>query len=485
MIRRRLAGLLALPLLGALAATLPPPRAARADEPASGAAADGTGMGEAAVVRKVLPTVVNITAHALPKSETAGMDASASGGGDSFEYVASAGSGFVVDPDGVILTNWHVVAGAYEIFVTFADGTRYDAEILNAARIIDLALLKIDAGHKLQAVTWGDSEKVEVGDDVLAIGNPLGIGTSVSRGIVSALHRNISDTPYDDFIQTDAAINHGNSGGPLFDMKGEVIGVDSAIISPTSANAGLGFALPAYQAEFVIDQLKKYGWVRPGWLGLKIQDVTPDMAHAMGLSNTRGAVVAWVWPDGPAEKAGLRPGDVIFRFEEDHPADERRLLRDITGNPPGRKVSLGVIRAGQTIDVATTLGEWPRMAWEEANAPLKVAPPHWVIPADLGIKATALTDKLRTDREMPATVTGALVLDVAHGTDAARRGVAPGDVIMQVGDVAVGSDTALLAQIQAVRQGGHDMAMFLIFPKDKGKTGFASPKWVPLRVSAG
>ena len=402
----------------------------------------------------------------------------------SFEFNSSAGSGFVVDPDGVILTNWHVVAGAYEIFVTFADGTRLDAEVLNAARIIDLALLKVKADHPLQAVTWADSSKVEIGDAVLAIGNPLGIGTSVSQGIVSALHRNISDTPYDDFIQTDAAINHGNSGGPLFNAHGEVIGVDSAIISPTAANAGLGFALPAYQAVFVIDQLKKYGWVRPGWLGLKIQDVTPDMAKAMGLPRSQGSIVAWISPDGPAEKAGLRVGDVITRFEADAPPDERALLRDISGSAPGRAVTLGVIRDGKQLEVPATLAEWPRMMWEEVNAPLKVTPPHWVIPPNLGIKTTVLTDMLRTENHIPDGPKGVLVTEVSHSTDAARRGVMPGDVIMQIGDVPIDSEEKLLEQVGIVRKAGRELAMFLIFPKNKGASAFASPKWVALRVGS-
>ncbi len=459
----------------ALAFSVSPPPAAEAQEAA---------MSQAELIRKLLPSVVNITAHARANAETSPMSVSAPDAGDSFEFKSSAGSGFVVEPNGVILTNWHVVAGAYEIFVTFSDGTRADAEVLDAARLIDIALLKVKTDKPLQAVKWGESENVQVGDSVLAIGNPLGIGTSVTRGIVSALHRNISDTPYDDFIQTDAAINHGNSGGPLFDLKGEVIGVNSAIISPTAANAGLGFALPAYQAEFVMDQLKKYGWVRPGWLGLKIQDVTADIARAAGLPQPRGSIVAWVSKDGPAEMAGLHVGDIIVRFEEDQPADERALLRDISGSAPGRTVVLGLVRGGKEIQLPVTLAEWPRMAWEEINAPLKVSPPHWIIPADLGITTAPLTMELRVANGLPAGPKGALITDVKHNTDAARRGLMPGDVILQVGDVAIENQAALLREIAVVRKGGRDMANFLIFPKEKGKTAFPSPKWVPLRVSA-
>jgi serine protease Do len=475
MIRRRLVGPLLTLLLVSGGLGGQPPRA-RADEPVA--------MSQAELVRKVLPTVVNILAHARPSDETSSMNASAPAGSDTFEFKSSAGSGFVVDPDGTILTNWHVVAGAYEIFVTFADGKRYDAQVINAARLVDLAVLKIDAGHPLQAVVWADSDKVEIGDPVLAIGNPLGVGMTVTRGIVSALHRNISDTPYDDFIQTDAALNHGNSGGPLFDARGDVIGVDSALISPTAANAGLGFALPSNQASFVVTQMMKYGWVRPGWLGIKIQDVTPDIAHAMRLGEPHGSVVAWVSPDGPAAAAGLRAGDVVTGFQDDHPADERALLREIAASPPGRQVTLGVIRAGKEIALSATLAEWPRMRWEAVNAPLKVSPPHWVIPADLGIKAATLTEKLKVESAMPAPVTGAIVLDVAHGTDAARRGLAPGDVIMQIGDRPIDSDQTLFAQIDAARKAGQDMAMFLIFPKDKGQSAFPSPKWIPLRLIA-
>jgi serine protease Do len=460
----------------ALAAGVGLPPAARAQDPM---------VNQADLIRKLLPSVVNITAHARPTQETSAMSASSDTDGETFEFKSSAGSGFVIDPSGVILTNWHVIVGAYEIFVTFSDGTRLEADVLNAARLVDLALLKVKPDAPLQAIKWAAHGKAQVGDSVLAIGNPLGIGTSVTRGIVSALHRNISDTPYDDFIQTDAAINHGNSGGPLFDLEGEVVGVNSAIISPTASNAGLGFALPAYQAEFVIDQLKKYGWVRPGWLGIKIQDVTPDIARAIGLPQPHGSIVAWVSANGPAEKAGLRVGDVITRFEEDRPEDERALLRDISGSAPDRTVTLGLMRQGKEMELQATLGEWPRMAWEEINAPLKVAPPHWIIPADLGIAMTTLTDQLRAENDLPAGPKGALVTDVKHNTDAARRGLAPGDVILQVGDVAVDSAAAVLSAVATVRKGGHDMANFLVFPKNKGGTAFPAPKWLPLRVSAG
>ena len=454
--------------------------------PVRPAAAGGleTPPGQAELIRTLLPSVVNITAH-VPPAAAPDPAMAADSTSDAFEVKTASGSGFVIDPAGTILTNWHVVAGAYEVFVTLNDGTRLDAEVVDAARLIDLAILKVKPDHPLQAVTWADSDTVQVGDSVLAIGNPLGIGMSVSGGIVSALHRNISDTPYDDFIQTDAAINHGNSGGPLFNLKGQVIGVDSAIISPTAANAGLGFALPANQATFIIEQLKKYGWIRPGWLGMKIQDVTDEIARAMGLPQARGSVVSWVAPGSPAVAAGLRPGDVIVRFEEDHPADERALLRDISGSPPGRQVTLGIIRAGRSMELPVTLGEWPRMAWEQANAPLRVAPPQWKIPDDLGIRLAPLTDADRNDNNLPLGQTGAVVADVSHGTDVARRGLAPGDIILQVGDTAIDGQAALVGQVTAARSAGHDFAVLLVVAKKKPGSNYPSAKWLAVRIGTG
>jgi len=217
---------------------------------------------QAELVRSLLPTVVNITAHSEVSAKTAAMSASARQSKPSFEIKTAVGSGFVVEPSGVIATNWHVVDGAYEIFVTFSDGARAKARVMGAARVIDIAILKAEVGHPLTAVRWGDSSKVQIADPVLAIGNPLGVGLSVTAGIVSALNRNIMDTPVDNFIQTDAPINHGNSGGPLFNEKGEVIGINAALVSPTTAFSGLGFAIPSIDARFIIDRLMHSSWVR-------------------------------------------------------------------------------------------------------------------------------------------------------------------------------------------------------------------------------
>jgi serine protease Do len=442
---------------------------------------------QAALIRGLLPTVVNISAHAVVKPDTTTMRASSNVPSEGVQIKYSAGSGFVVDPSGVIVTNWHVVDGAYEIFVTFSDGSRLKADLFNAARIIDIALLKVDAGHPLQAARWGDSAKVQVGDPVLAIGNPLGVGMSVTAGIVSALNRNINDTPYDDFIQTDAAINHGNSGGPLFDLHGEVIGVNSALISTTSASAGLGFAIPSRDAQFIVDRLIHFGWVRPGWLGVKIQEVTPELADALAMAEPKGAIVAWVVEGGPAAKAGLQLGDVIVRFADEEPSDERALLRDIAASIPGRQVTLGLLRAGKPVDLPVTLAEWPKMQWEQRDAPIKVEQPRWTIPPDLGIKVTPLTQQLAQEHAIaptPRTDKAVYVTGVEPDSDAARRGVAVGDLILQVGTAPIGNADEYQREVDRARAEKRDYAMVLVLPKTQADpaTKWPGPKWLALRV---
>jgi serine protease Do len=443
----------------------------------------------AALVRSLIPMVVNITARAEVPEDSAPLEASSSQTSSettTYQIKTSAGSGFVIDPSGYIATNWHVVAGAYEVWVTFSDGERAKADVTNAARLVDLALLKVDVGHTLPAVKWGDSSKVQVGDPVLAIGNPLGIGISVSGGIVSALNRNIMDTPYDDFIQTDAAINHGNSGGPLFNLAGEVIGLNSAIISPTSANAGLGFALPSNDTHWVYDRLIHREYGRPGWLGVKIQQVTPDMALGLGKPDLQGSIVAWVLPGGPAEKAGLHIGDVILRLDGTVPTDERALLRMLAEGKPGTNVTLGILRAGNELTLAATLVEWPRMNWEERDGLIKAAAPHFNIPHDLGIAVMPLTPQMRAENEIVPEASGALVTGVTQNTDAARRGVRPGDVVMEVNDTPVRDSAALQEAIDQAREAKRNFALFLILPKVSAASTTKSPgpKWLALRVAA-
>jgi serine protease Do len=441
---------------------------------------------QAELIRRLIPSVVNITAR-TEVAETFDPGQAGSASADAgYQIQVNAGSGFVIDPAGLIITNWHVVTGAFEITVTFADGTRTPAELAGAARVVDLALLKVNVGHPLPAVRWGDSSKVQVGDSVLAIGNALAVGMSVSAGIVSALNRNISDTPVDDFIQTDAAINHGNSGGPLFNMAGEVIGVNSAIVSPTAASAGLGFAMPSDDVRYVIDHLMKRGAdARPGWLGVKIQAVTPEIAEANGFPDTKGAIVAAVMPDGAGQKAGLRPGDVILTLNGEAPSDERSLLRLITMSKPGTEVTLGVRRFGQQLEVKATLDSWPQTLWERNAAPPRTGL-HLTIPRDLGLAVASMTEAERARRRaFGHVVDGVLVTRVAPRTDAARRGVEVGDVIMQVGAEPVRSPEALQGAIDRARAEGHRFAALLLLPQEQptAPTQFPGPKWVTLQIA--
>jgi serine protease Do len=263
------------------------------------------------LIQRLLPTVVNITVRKDVAPPPGAQAASASSGSD--DTKSYVGPGFVIDPSGTIATNYHVVENAFEIEVTFSDGTTLPATLLHASRLADLAVVQVKPDHPLTPVQWGDSTRLNVGDQVLAVGNPLGIGLSVSAGIVSGLNRDVQDSPYNHYIQTDAAINHGNSGGPLFDMTGHVVGVDTALVSLTEASAGLGLAIPSDAAEFVIGRLMQYGCVRPGWIGIKIQQVTLELARAMGMQRPQGSIVSWITPGGPAEHASIAVGDVILK----------------------------------------------------------------------------------------------------------------------------------------------------------------------------
>ena len=475
--RRSVPGVLA---AAAVAATLLGAAPARAQEMM---------LGQAELVRNLLPSVVNITARAQISAPDRDSTQAAQQT-QQFEIRVNAGSGFVVDPDGIILTNWHVVDGAFEIYATFSDGSRSKAVVVNAARLVDLALLKVEADHKLTAVTWGDSGHVQIGDPVLAIGNPLGVGLSVTAGIVSALNRNLMDTPYDDFIQTDAPINHGNSGGPLFDLKGEVIGVNTALISPTSGSAGLGFAIPSNDAHFVIDRLMHYGWVRPGWVGIKIQGVTPEMATAMGMQEPQGSIVAWVVAGGPAAAAGIQVGDVIMQFNDTTPTDDRDLLRRIAASAPGEHITMGLLRDGRKLEVQVALSEWPKMQWEERDAPIRSAPPAWRVPSDLGLSVEPLTDAYIAKNGLPPAARGAqgvVITAIEKDVEPLRQGLAVGDVIMRIGETPVGNAAQMQQAIDQVRDAHRQFALFLVLPKNASDKGsrFPGPKWLALRVAPG
>ncbi len=439
--------------------------------------AQGETAANPGLVRGLLPSVVGITGHVA--------DTAKASPGKPFEIKNAVGSGFVIDPSGIIVTNWHVLSDCYEIFVTFADGKTVKAEVLNAARVIDIALLKVEAGHPLTPAHWGDSAKVQIGDPVLAIGNPLGVGLSVTSGIVSALNRNIMDTPYDDFIQTDAPINHGNSGGPLFNAAGDVVGINTALVSDTTSSAGLGFAIPSNDAKSVVERLTHFGWVRPSFAGMKLQSLTPEMAMALGQTEPHGSIVAQVIPNGPAAQAGIRVGDLVVSFNGHQPADDRELLRDIANAPAGQPIPVGIVRNGQPMEVMAALAEWPKMAWEQRDGPLKVPEPRWNIPDDLGLKVRPLTKDLRAQNGLSAGQPGVLIASVTPGADAMRSKVVAGDVLVRIGDAAIASAADLQRAIDGARAEGKAYVLALLLQKAAASPGAKepAPKWLALRVA--
>ncbi len=447
---------------------------------AAPAMADDVSASRSELIRRLLPTVVNIAVRkevAEPQANTASAKVPADNSG---EVKAFVGSGFIIDPAGVIVTNYHVVEDAFEITVTLNDGTILPGKLLHASRLADLALLQVQAGHALSPIKWGDSNKLRVGDQVFAIGNPLGLGTSVSGGIVSGLNRDAMESPYDDFIQTDAAINHGNSGGPLFNMEGEVVGVDAAMVSPTESFSGLGLAIPSDDARFVIDRLIKYGWVRPGWMGIKVQQVTREIAEAMGASQPAGTLVAWVMPDSPAAKAGLAIGDVIIKYGDDTPSDDRALLRDIGQTDVGDTVQVVVLRQGVQQGFPVTIEPWPRAKWEERDAPTAAMLPKAMIPPDLGLTLATIDKSQRAKLGLEDGLNGVLINAVQPNSDAARRGAVAGDIILRVQDKIVADPADAQHAIATARSEQRPFVMMLVLPKVRTVPG---PRWVTLRLS--
>ncbi|WP_339834475.1 DegQ family serine endoprotease [uncultured Parvibaculum sp.] len=357
------------------------------------------------------------------------------------QRVQSLGSGFVIDPAGVIITNNHVIDGADRIEVVFMDGTTLPATLTGRDPKTDIAVLKVESQTPLPHVELGDSSRARVGDWVIAIGNPFGLGGTVTAGIISALNRDIHAGNYDDFIQTDASINRGNSGGPLFDMQGRVVGVNSAIISPSGASVGIGFAVPTSTVRPIVEQILEHGETRRGWIGVRIQTVTPEIADSLGLAPARGALIAGLSDDGPAAAAGIEPGDIVLSFDGRNIAAMRDLPRIVAETGIGRTVDVEIYRGGRTIGVKVTVA---RLDESEAAA---AAPPADTAPAParmvvLGLSLAELTATTREGFDIDPETRGVLVTDVDPLSGAAEKGVRPGDVIVQIAqrDVATPAD---------------------------------------------
>jgi serine protease Do len=383
--------------------------------------------------------------------------------------VTGQGSGFIIDAAGYIVTNNHVVGEAEKVRVELADGRELQAKVVGSDPQTDLALLKVEAGQPLPALQWGDSDRLRVGEWVLAMGNPFGLGGSATVGIVSARGRQIGAGPYDDFIQTDAPINPGNSGGPLFDASGQVIGINTAIFSPNGASAGIGFAVPSALARQVVDQLKANGRVERGWLGVSMQRMDEEMATAVGAPDRKGALVAGVQPGSPAEKAGLQPGDVILGFDGRPIQAPRDLAEAVAAAKPGTESKLTVLREGERIERAVSTGRPPgaRMAAAEERG-------GGAAVEDTG--GPALGVKLAKNARGP----GAVVAEVVPDSVAGERGLRAGDVILRAGGRAVEAPEDVVKAVRAARQ--EKRAAIALQVDRQGERAFVA---VPLQAAGG
>lgn len=396
--------------------------------------------------------------------------------------VSSLGSGFVIDgTEGLIVTNNHVIDGADEIIVNFHDGTKLTVEkVLGKDVKSDIALLKVNPKKPLVDVKFGSSTALEVGDWVLAIGNPFGLGGSVSVGIISAKSRDINSGPYDDYLQTDAAINKGNSGGPLFNMDGEVVGVNTAIISPTGGSIGIGFAVPSDTVVAVVDQLKQYGETRRGWLGVKIQTVTDDIAETLSVPESRGALVSAVTPGSPAAQGGLETGDVIMKFDGKEVTTMRGLPKIVAQTQIGKTVDVEVLRKGATKTLQIKVGLLQdevagesKPEDEESDSP-QGAPP--IVSEVIGLKLVPLTDEIRRKYGLDEKVTGAVIDDIDPDSPAAQKGLKPGDVVVEAGQNPVSNPDDVVKSVDKVKKSGRK-AILLRVEDGKGDLRFVA---VPL-----
>ncbi len=349
------------------------------------------------------------------------------------------GSGFIIDDKGLIVTNNHVIAGASSITVVLHDGKSLQAKLVGSDAKTDLALLKVKTDIKLKAVSWGDSDEVKVGNWAMAIGNPFGLVNTVTVGIVSARARDINAGPFDDFIQTDASINRGNSGGPLFNLKGKVIGVNTAIYSPSGGSVGIGFAIPSALAENIVEQLEEHGRTIRGWLGVRIQTVTEDLASSLGLDRPYGALVASVIPNSPAEKSGIKPGDIILDFNGSEVTEMRKLPRLVAETKVNSKSNVTIWRNEKKKSLKVVIAEMKEEIKEVKESKDSIAPD--TLQNDyfeqLGLTLSSINQDIRMRQNIPENVSGLLVTKVEQNTDAEIKGIRPGDIIQQINQSSV------------------------------------------------
>ncbi len=376
--------------------------------------------------------------------------------------VNSMGSGFIVDPKGLIVTNNHVIADAVSIQVHMQDGTLLKAELVGHDPKTDLAVIRVKPDKDLPAVAFGDSDKARIGQWVVAIGNPFGLGGSVSLGIVSARNRDISAGPYDDYLQTDAAINKGNSGGPLFTLDGQVVGINTAIFSPTGGSVGIGFSVPSNTARRVVDQLVKFGETRRGWLGVKLQVLTPDIAEGMGMTKPHGALIADVTAGGPGEKGGLKAGDVVIAFDGQNIEDSKALRLVVAETEVGKEIDVKVLRDGKEQSVKVTLGRLEEGEKLVAKQDTEKNKPAVATATALGMTLSDITDELRGKFKLADKSAGVVVTDVAADSSAADKGIVAGDVIQEAGGKKVETAADVSAAIEQATKDGKSSVLVLV-----------------------
>jgi len=422
------------------------------------------------LVDKLLPAVVNIATTQVVDQP---------GGSQEFEEFfrefferrgeppqhrreSSLGSGFIIDSSGYIVTNHHVIEGADEITVLLHDGSSLEAEVIGSDEKTDLAVLKVSNGGPLPSAEWGDSDETRIGDWVIAIGNPFGLGGTVTAGIVSARERDIKAGPYDDFIQTDAAINRGNSGGPMFNLDGEVIGINSVIISPYGGSAGIGFAIASNLARNVIEQLRDHGRVRRGWLGVRIQTVTDELAEGLRLDSANGALVASVTEDGPAEAAGIEQGDVILKFDGHEVNEMRKLPRMVAETGIGKAVDVVIWRKGKEVTLQVELGELDEEEMAAATFSEEPVEETTSLVESLGLNLAQLTPELRTQYGFGEDTEGVVITDVKPDGTAAEKGLRPGDIIVEVDQEVVGTPGDVAERVERAKDEGFRVVTLLV-----------------------
>src|SRR5476651_689428 len=390
------------------------------------------------------------------------------GGGDlQPRKTNSLGSGFIVDTSGIVVTNNHVIADADEINIIMNDGSKFKAELVGVDKKTDLAVLKFKPAKPLIAVKFGDSDKLRLGEWVIAIGNPFSLGGTVTAGIVSARNRDIASGPYDNYIQTDAAINRGNSGGPLFNLDGEVVGVNTLIISPSGGSIGIGFAVPSKTVAGVVDSLRQFGELRRGWLGVRIQQVTDEIAESLSIKPARGALIAGVEEKGPAKPAGIEPGDVVIKFDGKDTKEPKDLSRVVADTAVGKEVDVVIIRKGAEETRKVTLGRLEDGDKAvQASAKSQPEPEKPVTQKALGLDLATLSKDLRTRYKIKESVKGVIITSVDGSSDAAEKRLSAGDVIVEVAQEAVANAADVKKRVDQLKKDGKKSILLLVANAD-------------------